>query len=217
MIDGKIVKVCGMRDLDNIRSVITTGADWVGFIFYPRSSRYVGQEREVLKDNLQHAGKRIKKVGVFVDATEEQILELVDVCGLDFVQLHGNESPDMCYSLQKRGIALIKALPVATADDLTNTQPYEGRVDYFLFDTKTENYGGSGQLFDWNLLSAYQGETPFLLSGGLSSACLPQLLAFHHPCLAGIDLNSGFEVAPARKDADLLHQFITNYKRKYHE
>ena len=208
-----IVKVCGMRDPENIRTILTTGVDWIGLIFYPRSPRYVGDDAVQLKEKLDHAGRSVKKVGVFVDAPTEQMLRFANDYGLDYLQLHGNESPDVCYSLQKRGLAVIKAFSIATADDLKKTKDYEGRADYFLFDTKSEAYGGSGQRFDWRVLSAYEGETPFLLSGGLALDSLSDLQQFSHPRFAGIDLNSGFEVAPASKDADALRHFITNYKK----
>lgn len=210
----KIIKVCGMRDPDNIRSVIATGVDWIGLIFYPRSSRYVGEGHEMLKEELRYAGKKIKKVGVFVDAPVEQMLAIADDYRLDFLQLHGNESPEICYALQKRGCAVIKAFPIATVADLEKTREYEGRADYFLFDTRCEGYGGSGQSFDWRILSAYEGETLFLLSGGLRPESLPELLNFAHPRFAGIDLNSGFEMAPACKDSTILRDFITHYKKK---
>lgn len=210
----KIIKVCGMREPDNIHSVIAAGADWVGLIFYPRSPRYMGEGHESLKEGLRHADKRIKKVGVFVDAPAEQMLSIADDYRLDYLQLHGNESPDICYALQKRGCAVIKAFPVASVADLEKTREYEGCADFFLFDTRCEGYGGSGRSFDWQILSSYEGSTPFLLSGGLRPESLSDLRAFAHPQLAGIDLNSGFEIAPACKDAAILCDFITNYKKK---
>lgn len=201
-----------MRDPENIRVVAASGADWIGLIFYPRSPRYVGDGDAALKGEFRRDGHRVRKVGVFVDAPPEQMIGLAGEYKLDFLQLHGNESPDLCYALQKRGLAVIKAFSVASAEDLEKTSDYEGRADYFLFDARCDTHGGSGRRFDWNLLSAYRGETPFFLSGGLSPGCLADLQAFNHPRLAGIDLNSGFELAPARKDADALRLFITNYK-----
>ena len=214
MATNPIIKVCGMRDPANIGRVIEAGADWLGLIFYPRSSRYVGEGSRELKEKFYHADRRIKKVGVFVDAPLEQMLDIANAYQLDYLQLHGNESPDICYALQKRGLAVIKAFSIAGVSDLEVTKEYEGRADYFLFDTKCESYGGSGQSFDWSVLSAYTGETPFLLSGGIRPESLLTLRQFSHPRFAGIDLNSGFEVAPAHKNSDALRQFITNYKKK---
>lgn len=211
---GKLVKVCGMREPENIKEVIASGVDMLGLIFYPRSSRYVAEGDEYLRGELYNGGRRVKKVGVFVDAPLEQMLEIANSYKLDFLQLHGDESPDLCYSLQKRGFGVIKAFPVATKEDLDKTAEYNGRADYFLFDTKCEGYGGSGQRFDWDVLAAYQGETPFFLSGGLKPSCLGNLKSFFHPLLVGIDLNSGFEHAPAHKNAAALTDFIAKYKNK---
>ena len=141
-------------------------------------------------------------------------MELAQRYQLDYLQLHGQESPDFCYALHKRGYALIKAFSIATAEDLAHTADYADRVDYFLFDTKCVGYGGSGQRFDWSLLQNYQGETPFLLSGGLhpNSAC--ELQAFHHPQWAGIDLNSRFEVAPGVKDPERISALLMQLNNK---
>ena len=125
------------------------------------------------------------------------------------------ESPELCHTLQKRGYGVIKALPIGNDPaDLAATIAYEGRVDYFLFDTRCASYGGSGQAFDWSLLERYEGETPFLLSGGLRPESLDAIKAFHHPRLAGIDLNSGFESAPGIKDDQLLRTFIKQLKQQ---
>lgn len=201
-----------MREPENINRVISSGADWIGLIFYPRSPRYVKEGNASIRGEFHHEGRRIKKVGVFVDAPLEQMMEIANAYKLDYVQLHGDESPDLCYSLRKRGIRVIKTIAVAVAADLDKTIGYEGRVDYFLFDTKCEGYGGSGRKFDWTLPAAYRGETPFLLSGGLNPSDLEALKSFAHPRFAGVDLNSGFEYAPAQKNAESLHDFIGKYK-----
>lgn len=203
-----LIKVCGMREPENIRQVAALGINWMGFIFYAKSPRVCNPLSIV---NCQSS---VKKVGVFVNASQEEMLRAAVDYKLDYVQLHGNESPDDCYALQKRGIAVIKALPVASADDLATTADYEGRADYLLFDTKCSSFGGSGQRFDWSILSSYKGETPFLLSGGISPACLDLLLRFNHPRLAGIDLNSGFETAPGQKDVHRLELFIQQIKQQ---
>ncbi|MDD4514447.1 phosphoribosylanthranilate isomerase [Massilibacteroides sp.] len=207
----KIVKVCGMRDTENIKSVIAAGADWIGFIFYEHSPRFIDEGTEFLRGKIQHGDRHIKKVGVFVDASLEEMLSSVVEYNLDYLQLHGEESPDTCYALQKRGISVIKAFPVATEEDLQITRDYEGRADYFLFDTRSNLLGGSGKQFDWQLLNTYKGETPFLLSGGLSPDSLTELQTFSHTRFAGIDLNSGFESAPAQKDAMKIKKFISDF------
>lgn len=205
-----LIKVCGMREPENIRQVAALGADWMGFIFYPRSPRYIGSEA----GSGRHETYPCRKVGVFVDATQEEMLKAATDCRLDYLQLHGSESPDDCYALQKRGIGVIKAFAIASADDLAKTAPYEGRADYFLFDTKCSGFGGSGQRFDWSLLASYTGETPFLLSGGIKPESLGDLVGFSHPRLTGIDLNSGFETAPGQKDVRQLELFIQQIKQQ---
>ena len=156
----------------------------------------------------------LKKVGVFVNTSFEELVETAAFFRLDYLQLHGNETPEDCHALQKRGYSLIKAFQIATACDLEQTTNYEGRVDYFLFDTKCNSYGGSGKQFDWSVLEAYRGKTPFLLSGGIRPESAGAIRSFRHPRLAGIDLNSGFETAPALKDAAAVHTFINQLKQK---
>lgn len=204
-----LIKVCGMREAENIREVAALGIDWMGFIFYGKSPRAVS-----IDSCSAFAGELpVKKIGVFVNASQREMMETADACRLDYLQLHGNESPDDCYALHKRGYALIKAFSVATADDLRQTADYEGRVDYFLFDTKCNGYGGSGRQFDWSLLSTYQGETPFLLSGGIHPGSAEAIRRFAHPRFAGIDLNSGFETKPGLKDIHSLITFINELKQ----
>ena len=206
-----ITKVCGMCQAENVQAVAETGIQWMGFIFYARSPRCLLRdpaEAERVRQLITADTFRPKRVGVFVNQSQEAILALAQAYGLDYLQLHGHESPDFCYALQKRGYALIKAFSIATAEDLAHTADYADRVDYFLFDTKCAGYGGSGQRFDWNLLQSYQGETPFLLSGGIRPESLADIQAFHHPHWAGIDLNSGFESAPGVKKVETLRSFL---------
>ena len=210
-----ITKVCGMCQVENVQAVAETGIQWMGFIFYAPSPRCLLRdpaEAERVRQLITADTFRPKRVGVFVNASQEEIMEVAQQYRLDYLQLHGHESPDFCYALQKRGYALIKAFSIATAEDLAHTADYAGRVDYFLFDTKCAGYGGSGQRFDWSLLQDYQGETPFLLSGGIRPEMAADLQRFHHPRWAGIDLNSGFESAPGVKQAETLRSFQNNFK-----
>lgn len=203
-----IIKTCGMRDADNIRAVSELGIDWMGFIFWPPSSRYVSEKPSFLPT-------RQKRVGVFVDARIEEVKSKADEYALDLIQLHGSESPALCEWLKANSRQqLIKAFNIATQEDLQQTSPYEGLVDYFLFDTKAKMVGGNGTQFDWSVLSAYQGNTPFLLSGGIGPDDAEKVRNFHHPQLAGIDLNSRFELSPALKDIEKLKQFITEYNEQ---
>lgn len=203
-----IIKTCGMRDADNIRAVSELRIDWMGFIFWPPSSRYVSETPSFLPT-------RQKRVGVFVDARIEEVKSKADEYALDLIQLHGSESPAFCEWLKGNSRQqLIKAFNIATQEDLEQTRPYEGLVDYFLFDTKAKMVGGNGTQFDWSVLSAYQGNTPFLLSGGIGPDDAEKVRNFHHPQLAGIDLNSRFELSPALKDIEKLKQFITEYNEQ---
>jgi phosphoribosylanthranilate isomerase len=202
-----IVKVCGMRDAENIREVEALGVDWMGFVFHRTSPRFVGE----LPDYLP---QRAKRVGVFVDETEEQIMETVQLFRLDMVQLHGHETPDFCTRIRSKGLKVIKAINVQNRFPLEEVSSYEGACDYFLFDTKTLLPGGSGQKFDWSSLSAYRGTTPFLLSGGISPDDADRVEAFVHERCIGIDLNSRFETSPAYKNIHLLQSFIDKIKRK---
>ncbi len=195
----KLIKVCGMREAENIREAEALGIDWMGFIFWPQSSRYVAERPTYLPT-------RCKRVGVFVDEQIEQVRHIAEDYALDIIQLHGNESPE--YARTFGGRTLIKAFNIATADDLAQTRPYESIVDLFLFDTKGWTVGGNGEKFDWTVLESYQGATPFLLSGGIGPDDAERIRAFRHPRCIGIDLNSRFEVSPAFKDIDRLRGFV---------
>lgn len=201
-----------MRDADNIRAVDGLPVDMMGFIFYPKSSRYVSERPEYLP-------QKCKRVGVFVDATLEGIRQHIADYSLDIIQLHGHESTDFIRSLRSLcgdSIAIIKAFNIATAADLEATAPYEGLVDYFLFDTKGPSVGGNGEKFDWSVLEAYHGDTPFLLSGGIgpddAETLNAQLSTLNAHCI-GIDLNSRFEIEPGIKDIIKLKTFL-NYGKQ---
>ena len=188
-----------MREAENIRAVEQLGIDWMGFIFWPKSSRYVSERPTYLPT-------RCRRVGVFVDAPLADVLQKVQEYGLDIVQLHGNESPE--YAMKLQGCSLIKAFNIAGPEDLVQTKAYEGIVDYFLFDTKGKSVGGNGEKFDWSVLEAYTGDTPFLLSGGIGPDDAERVRQFNHPRLAGIDLNSRFELSPGLKDITKLKHFL---------
>lgn len=224
-----IIKVCGMRDADNINDVSALDINWMGFIFYPKSPRYVRQissnagiipDYSSLKEKAtaDDAG-RIRRVGVFVDDMPQNIVTRVFNYHLDIVQLHGSESPVMIDNLRRtldpdirKGIKIMKAISVKSDDDILKCKDYEGHVDYFLFDTKTPLKGGSGEQFDWSVLQSYDGATPFLLSGGIGPDDARRVRAFSHPRCIGIDVNSKFENEPAFKDVDMLRKFISEVR-----
>ena len=188
-----------MRNAENIREVEALGIDLMGFIFWPKSSRYVSERPAYLPTNC-------KRVGVFVDENIETVRRIAEDYALDYIQLHGHES--RAYCAQLKGLKLIKAISVSGRDDIATYKTYEGLVDYFLFDTKCPSVGGSGQQFDWTVLADYVGETPFLLSGGIGPDDAARIRSFHHSQLAGIDLNSRFEITPGLKDINKLKEFI---------
>ncbi len=197
-----LIKVCGMTEAENIRNVEQLGVDMIGFIFYPKSPRCLCQMPEYLPI---HA----KRVGVFVNENKEDILMYADRFALNYIQLHGNESPEYCRSLHSNGLHLIKAFSISQPKDLTEVSAYKGLCDYYLFDTKTPQYGGSGNQFDWSLLNRYYSETtPFLLSGGINPYSAKAIREFHHPHLAGVDINSRFETSPGIKDVERIGRFL---------
>ncbi len=199
------IKICGMKYPENIRSIADLQPDFMGFIFYPKSPRYA---EPLDTDTLKSLPKSIKKIGVFVNLDLENILTIVFKYNLDGVQLHGSENVEICRKLKDTGLLVLKAFPIADAYNFNVTKTYEGACDYFLFDTKTEAYGGSGVKFDWRILNEYRGETPFLLSGGIAADDAEAILKIEHPKFAGIDLNSKFEVSPGLKNVEVLRGFL---------
>lgn len=200
-----LVKICGLKNPGNIRVISGLQPDMMGFIFYPGSPRYAGNLKpEDLKVIPQHT----KRVGVFVNQAIDLILELSKLYHLSVIQLHGTETPEMCNQLRQGGMQVIKAVSIGSKEDFQVAGNYQASCDYLLFDTKSSLYGGTGTAFNWNWLTAYQGEVPFLLSGGISPEDAGQLKEIKHCCFAGVDLNSRFEFAPGEKNPQLLFEFM---------
>ena len=212
-----------MRDAQNIREVSQLGVDMIGMVFYPKSPRYVEMQSshagiipDYVKEDINiKSAKSPARVGVFVDDMVQNIVTRVVNYHLDYVQLHGNEPREMCENLRltldpdiRPGIKIIKAISVSDASDIQKYKEYVGAVDLFLFDTKCKTVGGSGRQFDWQVLEQYDGEIPFLLSGGIGPEDASRLHAFHHPKCIGIDLNSRFEIEPGVKDVEKLKGFL---------
>ncbi len=195
-----IVKVCGLKfenqigELDQSKHI-----DWLGFIFYKASNRYIESSSFNLKSS--------KKVGVFVNEELESILKIAEENKLDILQLHGDETVELCRALKSKYM-LIKAFGIDEEFDFKRLANYEEEVDYFLFDTKTKDYGGSGKVFDWSILEKYILNIPFLLSGGISIESLDSIKSFKHKSFIGIDLNSGFENEPGDKNIELVKTFL---------
>lgn len=208
-----IVKVCGMRDSQNIRETAEAGADWIGMIFWPKSPRYISSVPAVTGE--------VKRVGVFVNDSVQNIITATVNYKLDILQLHGTETPTMIRNLRATlvpdiagNLKIIKAISVNSPDDIEACRDYEDCADAFLFDTKCKTVGGSGRQFDWSVLDAYNGRLPFLLSGGIGPDDARRVLEFSHPLMMGIDINSRFETAPGMKDAEAIRHFIEQIKRK---
>lgn len=205
-----LIKICGLREPENIRQVVALQPDLVGFIFYPNSPRFA---KKIDINVLAQIPKHVKKIGVFVNEDLENILTYVHKYDLDGVQLHGSENHSLCKNIKEEaGVLVIKAFSVMSADNFRVTKEYEKVCDYFLFDTKTDVYGGSGQKFNWNILTSYLGEKEFFLSGGISLEDVKPILKINHPKMVGIDVNSKFETKPGLKNVEKLRTFINEIR-----
>lgn len=198
-----VLKVCGMRDVDNMKALEALRPDFMGLIFHKPSPRNI-----VDTSFAQTISSiNITKVGVFVNANREIIMRKSVQFGFEMVQLHGEESATECADLQRLGLKVIKAFGIGVAMDIEKLKQYEEYCDYFLFDTKTAQRGGSGQKFEWGLLANYTLSRKFLLSGGIKPEDAEHILTINHPAFAGIDINSGFEISPGIKNIQLIGEF----------
>ncbi|MGN0234653.1 MAG: phosphoribosylanthranilate isomerase [Bacteroidaceae bacterium] len=205
-----IIKVCGMRDGNNIREIDSAHPDMMGFICWKGSSRNVSERPTYLPD--------CQRVGVFVNPSENDILTAKEMLGLNYMQLHGNESETLCKKLKlASGLKLIKAISVSKNADVDKAMAYKDVADMIVFDTRCATFGGSGNKFDWNVLSAYTGPIPFLLSGGIGPEDWIRIREWNHPRCVGIDINSRFESSPASKDAKATIRFINQIRQQNHE
>lgn len=203
------LKICGMREPANMQAVAALGADFMGFIFYAKSPRYVGPLEPAL---LHHLPPSVLKVGVFVDASLAYILEQASTYALDLVQLHGSETPEQCAAVRATGIPLIKAFGVGPGFDFEQLAPYVPHCSYFLFDTKGPQPGGNGTAFDWTQLQNYALPVPYFLAGGIDLEHAEYLRRNPLPGLFAVDLNSRFEAAPGLKNVPKLSQMICRMK-----
>ena len=202
------IKVCGLRDVENITSLYQVGIRMMGFIFYEKSKRYIDIEKR--KALFEAIPSDVKKVGVFVNETKEFVINTIKAYGLDYAQLHGEESPEYCESIKVRS-KVIKAFRVDEEFNFSSLEIYQD-CDYLLFDAKGKERGGNGIKYDWRLLENYKMETPFLLSGGIKPDDVDKILAFEHSKFVGIDINSGFEIEPGLKNIEKIKTF-TSYLR----
>ena len=208
------IKVCGITQMKQLQQLDGLNIDFAGFIFHKDSPRYVGDK--ISKDEMQSADFDVKKVGVFVNAGYDEIMETVEDYGLDIVQLHGDETPELCEQLME-DVEVIKAFSIGNSDVSIDEmiEDYDEVCDYYLFDTKIDGAtGGTGVKFDWKKIAKSKIEKPFFLSGGISVDDTAQIKAFKHPDYFGIDVNSKFEKSPGVKDMSLLLQLKQGLKGK---
>lgn len=203
------IKVCGLKYPDNIKAIEKLNPEYMGFIFYDRSPRFAAG---INADALSALPASIIKTGVFVNESEGQIEALIDQYGFGAVQLHGEESPEFSGRFKGR-VQVLKAFGVNEDFDFTQLKGYVGKVDYFLFDTKTSAHGGSGKTFNWDILNKYNLNVPFFLSGGLSLDNLEQISKIANSQFYGVDLNSRFEIEPGLKDIEKLKQAFSLIKQ----
>ncbi|MCA6364620.1 MAG: phosphoribosylanthranilate isomerase [Bacteroidetes bacterium] len=202
------VKVCGLRNRADILSVAQSGADFIGFNFYAQSSRYVLPALDPsFCATLGKLFPDVKKTGVFVNASEEEVDATIALFGLNAVQFHGDEPEAYCRSFMSY-ITVIKAVQVKCADDITGLARYAKCCHLLLLDTASVQRGGSGEKFNWELLSDYSANIPFILAGGIGPADADAIHSLAHPMLAGVDINSRFEISPGQKDCPAITKFI---------
>jgi phosphoribosylanthranilate isomerase len=220
------VKICGLKNESNVHELMSLNPDYLGFIFYEKSLRFVGNITISLQQNglktemppklkwIQSLSPLIPKVGVFVNSSLFFIEKTAELLALDVVQMHGDEKPAYCEALKNKGLEVWKAFQVDDEFDFDKTEPYADVCDHFLFDAKGENPGGNGLTFNWQRLESYHGRSPFILSGGIGpehgaifreKQHLEQLKSYGCFCL---DLNSRFELEPGLKDVNLLKNFM---------
>lgn len=200
------IKVCGMRDPKNLAELIKLKPDFIGFIFYPKSKRFVSDNTANEIVNL--IPKETEKVGVFVNELASEIIRKINLFKLDMVQLHGDESPEYCKDLKSIGIKTIKAFGIDNNFDFSTLCKYVDFCDYFLFDTKNSSYGGTGKKFDWLKLEEYKLLKPFFLSGGIGIDDVEGIKKLDSLPIYSLDINSKFETEPALKDISLLKEFF---------
>jgi phosphoribosylanthranilate isomerase len=209
------IKVCGITEMKQLQQLDGLDIDFAGMIFYKDSPRYAGDK--LPKKEVKKADFDLKKTGVFVNPELIDVLDAIDEYGLEVVQLHGDESPEMCDDLSGE-VEVIKVFRLTGNENVDALiAPYDAVCDYYLFDTggissslgggQEEAFGGTGQQFDWSILSKAKIEKPFFLSGGIGLEDVAKIKAFKHPDLFGVDINSKFESSPGVKDMSKVLQF----------
>ncbi|MGE5107982.1 MAG: phosphoribosylanthranilate isomerase [Sphingobacteriales bacterium] len=205
------VKVCGMTQLSQVEELASMGITFAGFIFYPKSPRYVFKSLTITEIKKI---SNINKVGVFVNAPVEEVIHMVDECRLSMVQLHGDETPKYCEKIADY-VSVVKAFRISDDDNIEwMIRPYMDVCDMFMFDTLGAGYGGTGKKFNWDLLKNVAIDKPFFLSGGIEPGDETKLKFFAQEPVAkalfAVDINSKFETSPGVKDMKLVKEFMRN-------
>jgi len=198
------LKICGMRDVENIREVSAFQPDYMGFIFYDKSPRFVGHDFVIPSEFPM----KINRVGVFVNHTLQSVNNTMNTHQLQYAQLHGDESISYCEELKQLGVKIIKVFRIDEDFDFAITKQFESLADFFLFDTKGKLYGGNARPFDWNLLNQYNHALPFFLSGGIHPENIRELKNISSLNLHAIDVNSGVEDHPGLKNVNKISEII---------
>lgn len=199
------LKICGMKQASNILAVAALQPDYMGFIFYPQSPRFIS---EISAELIKYVPPSIRTTGVFVDEDLETVKAYLIKYNLKAVQLHGQESVEYCAALKETGVEVIKSFGIGPDFDFEQLISYQTVVDTFLFDTQTPAHGGSGKVFDWTLLEKYTLNKPYFLSGGIDLQHAVTINGIDDPRLYAIDINSRFELEPGLKDVVKLKEFI---------
>ncbi|HVD96768.1 MAG TPA: phosphoribosylanthranilate isomerase [Cytophagaceae bacterium] len=202
---GIKIKVCGMKYPENIQAVAAHAPDYLGFIFYEKSKRFVNDLDPRI---VQLVNPSIARVGVFVNHPISFIEQQSKKYGFETLQLHGDETPEYCQQLKEKGYTLVKAFQVGDGFNFAAINPYKSSVDYFLFDTKSEGYGGTGKKFDWKIFKKYDNEVPIFLSGGLDIEHIDEIKKLNYLNIHALDINSKFEIEPGRKNEGKIKLFI---------
>lgn len=199
------LKICGLREVENIQQVALVLPDFMGFIFFKESPRYVSQDFE-----MPSLPSSIKKIGVFVNESVREVLRISKQYNLDGVQLHGNESVEDCKMIRDACLLVVKVFSIDDEFDFTSVNSFKSVVDYFLFDTKGKAYGGNGYSFNWKKIGEYDQEIPFFLSGGISPENVKGIKELLSMNIVGLDVNSGVEVTPGLKDIGRIKLLLKN-------
>ncbi len=209
-------KICGINDAAAMQTAVDAGARFVGLVFYPPSPRALEPDAAAALADLVPAG--VTKVGLFVDPEDTLLDHVRDKVSLDMVQLHGAESPERCRSVRSRtGLPVMKAIKVASADDLAAADDYDGAVDWLMFDAKAPADmanalpGGNALAFDWTLLAGRDWPVPWMLAGGINAGNVAEAVAASGATV--VDVSSGVEVAPGRKDPARIRAFLAEIAR----